>query len=243
MAAFLIYSGLSTIDPSSIQGIHRFVQYSNITGLYKTDATHLTIDTPNFPTLPGNGFPTNGNPCGSGLTQAQENIRDHGPAHNLNFDGTAGTAWPASSPYFQMGGVNWATYTAGGKSADDFSTDIGEGARQFDGIDGVPNESIHPGNLQRDNINVILPSQYWLGGSPGAGVNQNGRRIHYEVNKQNTYLAILLAKIWAGRIGKMTSASVGSGILASYTNEQAASIWLSNGYGLEFLGAPYFATY
>lgn len=246
MAAFLIYSGL-TNTPIAVNGIHRFFQFETAASNYSTDSTHLIIDTPNFPTLVGNGYATNGNLCGSGLTQAGENGQAgaRGPAFGVNVSVPGGaSSWPASAPTFQMGGVDWPTYTAGGKTADDFATDIQEGAKQFDGISGTPNQSIHPGNLYTENINVILPSQYYLGQKGGAsGLNENGRRIHYEVSKLGTYLAILLAKIWAGNIGKMSSTSVGPGILASYTNEQAASVWLSNGYGLEFLGAPYFATY
>tara|TARA_R110000782_G_C14676811_1_gene399551 strand:+ start:40 stop:774 length:735 start_codon:yes stop_codon:yes gene_type:complete len=244
MAAFLIYSGL-TNTPTAVNGIHRFFQYETAANNYSTDSTHLIIDTPNFPTLVGNGYATNGNLCGSGLTQASENTAARGPAFAVNVSVPGGaSSWPASAPTFQMGGVDWPTYTAGGKTADDFATDIQEGAKQFDGLDGAPNQSIHPGNVKDDNITVILPSQYYLGQKGGAsGLNENGRRIHYKVNRLSNNLAILLAKIWRGDIGKMTAGSVGPGILASYTNEQAASVWLSNGYGLEYLGAPEYATY
>ena len=142
-----------------------------------------------------------------------------------------------------MGGVDWTTYTStAGKSANTFMADIGEGAQQFDGIGSPPNQSIHPGNLRQENINVILPSQYYLGQKTGVvGVGSNARRIHYEVVPGG--MGLLLSKIYNSAVGKMTAGSVGPGILAGYSDEQAASVWLSNGYGLEYLGSPYFCTY
>ena len=67
--------------------------------------------------------------------------------------------------------------------------------------------------------------------------------MHYEVSRGGNFLAILLAKIWAGTatadIGKIGNTI---GINASMSNEEAAANWLANGYGLEDLGSPLFAS-
>ena len=83
MAEFSVYSGVKTAQPPLRTGIHRWFQFDAAGNTYVTDSSHLTIDTPNFPTL-NNGYATNGNLCGSGITQGGENTKDRGPSHYVN---------------------------------------------------------------------------------------------------------------------------------------------------------------
>ena len=243
MAAFLIYSGLTQTPHTKTTGIWNWCCCDNslAPNPYFTDNTVLTIDTPNFPTL-SNGLTVNGKPCGIGMTDAGQaaagqNVQDKGPCRQ--FGAPIGQAWPAATPTFYMGGVDWDAYTNGtGKSRGDFEIDMGEGMYVYGFTAGTPpTQHIYPGNLSTENINVIMPSSYVVGGNSGVPDN-DASRIHYEVARGGNSLAILLAKIWAGNIGKITNTI---GINASMSNEEAAANWLANGYGLEDLGQPLFA--
>ena len=244
--AFLIYSGLTNDPHTKTTGIWNWCCYDNslASNPYFTDNTVLTIDTPNFPTL-SNGLTVNGANCGVGMTDPSQiavgqNVQGKGPCGQ--FGALVGQAWPATTPTFYLGGVNWTDYTNSGKDKDDFAADMGTGMWVYGNTAGLPQpQHIYPGQLDQENINVILPSSYVVGGKGNAPDN-DASRIHYEVSRGGNFLAILLAKIWAGTatadIGKIGNTI---GINASMSNEEAAANWLANGYGLEDLGSPLFA--
>jgi len=242
--AFLIYSGLTETLAPKITGIWNWCCYNNQNpgDPYFTDSTVLTIDTPNFPTL-SNGLTVNGANCGVGMTDAGQvaqgqNVIGKGPCGNFGFVGSQ--AWPATAQQFYMGGVDWDVYTGSGKTKEDFRTDMGNGMFVYGKAAGTaPTQHQYPGQLDEEFINVILPSSYFVGADQ-ASPDDDAARIHYSVSRGGNFLAILLTKIWSGY--KFPKIDNTIGINAAMSNEEAAANWLANGYGLEDLGEPLFAS-
>jgi len=240
-----IFSGISSANFTANIGIFSWSIYDIANDNYLNDSTRaLTIDTPNFSTgqNAGSAVNTNGELCGSGpFLQEQAG----GPANTRNFGpwkyvGGGGSLATAPGRFGQLGCVK----------IDDYYTENANGTAGFDGLNFVQNfgdglwqydlqkPARTPGNVivSSDLYSVIMPSAENMGGNN----IETGRRVHWDVAVGS--LNGLIMKLQAREIGRI-SVNYGGIIGSGWGDEQTATVWLSNGYGLMKEGSPAFALF
>lgn len=240
-----IFSGISAGNFTANIGIYYWSVYDIANDNYLNDATRaLTIDTPNYSTGQNGAqaVNTNGQLCGSGpFLQEQAggpaNTRDFGP---WKYVGGGGNLSTPPGRYGQLGCVK----------IDDYYVENSNGTAGFDGTNFVQNFSdglwqfnllkpaLTPGNVivDQDLYSVIMPSAENMGGS----IAETGRRVHWNVAVGA--LNGLIRKLQAREIGRI-SVNYGGVIGSGWGDEQTATVWLSNGYGLMNNGIPAFALF
>ncbi len=240
-----IFSGISAGQFTANIGIYSWSVYDIANDNYLSDPNRaLTIDTPNFSTgqNAGSAVNTNGELCGSGPTLQEAaggpaNTRNMGP---WRYVGGGGSLATPPGRYGQLGCVK----------IDDYYIENSNGTAGFDGTNFVQNFSdglwqynlqkpaLTPGNVivSSDIYSVIMPSAENMGGSN----TETGRRVHWDVSVGN--LNGLIMKLQARDIGRIT-VNYGGIIGSGWGDEQTATVWLSNGYGLMKEGSPAFALF
>jgi len=234
--AYSIWSGLSQTGANSGVGIYKWSSWDNGPTSYQTSPAHLVIDTPNVINLPSapNPVPSNGELCGSGPGNAgyATNITA-GPAKNLG----GGLSWPGSHPVYELGCVDVDAYVTatGDTSFGAWSAQLGVGGYKWDvtTAEGAPGDVL----VDSDTYIVVINAQLVTGES--AAVN-NASRVHYHcaVGNLGAFLADEINYNNSG-IGRLVNLNGGI-INNTYTDEQAAAVWLCTGYGLLLNGLPAF---
>ena len=228
--AYGIFAGITDDDLTPNQGAFLWSNWNISTNLYNaTPSRHFTIDTPNFPTTTA-GTPINvdGQPCGSGPVFST-NVRNSGNAKNVG----GGANFQAGPRHCVLGAVNYSDYAAARPEdpiADSNSLGnlFGGSIRDFAGqtLNKTPGDVIADSDL----YNVIISAQGGVGGVNSGGSDaDSGVAVYYMVAVGS--LNGLLGKLQARGLGRGPTVN-GLQIGVGWGDEQSASVWLSNGYGL-----------
>lgn len=228
--AYGIFAGITDDTLTPGQGAYLWSNFNISTNLYNADQTrHFIIDTPNYPTSPS-GTPINidGQPCGSGPVFSS-NVRSSGNARNVG----GGANFQAGKTNCMLGAVNYTEY-ANARPEQPISDPNNLGLLVGGGIYDFAGQTLNktPGDVIADSdlYNVIISAQGGVGGINSGGSDaDSGVAIYYMVavgSLNGLLLKLQNRDLGHGPITNGLLIGVGMG------DEQSASLWLSNGYGL-----------
>lgn len=227
--AYGIFAGITDADLTAGQGAFLWSNWDIAGNQYTADNKHFIIDTPNYPqTTAGTPIPTDGQYCGS-APSLTSNIRGAGNAKNVG----GGANFQAVRTNCMLGAVNYSDYASARpelpiSDSNNLGLLVGGGIYDFAGqtLNKTPGDVI----ADPDLYNVIISAQGGVGGINSGGSDaDSGVAIYYMVAVGS--LNGLLLKLQDRSIGRGTVVN-GLLIAPSMGDEQSASIWLSNGYGL-----------
>lgn len=228
--AYGIFAGITDDNLTPGQGAFLWSNFDIGAGQYTADNRHFTIDTPNYPQTIGTpSIATDGQYCGSMATLGAANNRNVGNAKNVG----GGANFQGGKRNCMLGAVNYGDYAIA-QPENPISDPNSLGLLVGGGIYDFAGQSLNktPGDVIADSdlYNVIISAQGGVGGINSGGSDaDSGVAIYYMVAVGS--LNGLLIKLQARSLGKGATIN-GSVIQSGYGDEQSASIWLSNGYGL-----------
>ena len=227
--AYGIFAGITDDDLTPGQGAFLWSNWNIGGGQYTADNRNFTIDTPNYPTTTGaNPIATDGQYCGS-APSLTSNIRGAGNAKNVG----GGANFQGGKRNCMLGAVNYEDYAIARpelpiSDPNNLGLLVGGGIYDFAGqtLNKTPGDVIADSDL----YNVIISAQGGVGGINSGGSDaDSGVAVYYMVAVGS--LNGLLLKLQDRSIGRGTVLN-GLKVLPSMGDEESASVWLSNGYGL-----------
>ena len=227
--AYGIFAGITDDNLTAGQGAFLWSNWDIASNQYTADSRNFIIDTPNYPqTTAATPIPTDGQYCGS-APSLTSNIRGAGNAKNVG----GGANFQGGKRCCMLGAVNYSDYAIARPEfpladSSNFGLLVGGGIYDFAGqtLNKTPGDVI----ADPDLYNVIISAQGGVGGINSGGSDaDSGVAIYYMVAVGS--LTGLLEKLQARSIGRGIVLN-GLRIISGMPDEQAASIWLSNGYGL-----------